>query len=72
MKRFIIYVRKRPLIDVHFVLRILLEYYQSKKHQEFTNLGSLALLLSKEKVANFTFETFLKIFEYNFNYLSMT
>ncbi len=33
MRRFIIYVRKRPLIDVHFVLRILLEYYQSKKHQ---------------------------------------
>jgi len=33
IKRYIVYVRKRPLIDVHFVLRILLEYYQSKKHQ---------------------------------------
>lgn len=33
MKKFIIYIRKRALVDAHFILRILLEYYQSKKAQ---------------------------------------
>jgi hypothetical protein len=31
VKKFVVYIRKRPLIDVHFLLRILLEYYQAKK-----------------------------------------
>ena len=33
IKRFIVYIRKRAVIDAHFILRIFLELYQSKKHQ---------------------------------------
>ena len=72
MKKFIIYIRKRALVDAHFILRILLEYYQSKKAQQFKNIYSLTELFGKDKNTILTFENFFKIFEYNFTYLSLT
>ena len=39
IKRSAEYLRKKQLIDAHFILRLLIEYYQYKKAQNFSLLS---------------------------------
>lgn len=64
--------RKNHLVDAHFVLRLLLEYYQYKKSELFSQLSKTFSPYLKERNINMPFEIFLKIFDYDSFDLTLT
>lgn len=65
LKKIAEHQRRKHLIDAHFVLRLLLEYYQYKKTETFTQIAKTFSSYLKERNTSMSFETFLKIFDYN-------
>jgi len=57
--------RKNQLIDGHYILRLLLEYYQYKKGEAFGQLTKAFAKYAKEFNNHMTFEVYLKIYDYN-------
>ena len=57
--------RKHQLLDGHFILRLLLEYYHFKKGEIFAELSKAFSQYLREFNRSMSFEAYLKIFDYN-------
>lgn len=71
IKRSVEFQRRKQLVDAHFILRLLLEFYQFKKAKIFDVLSKTFSIYTREHNNTMTFEAFLKIFDYNFCELTL-
>lgn len=51
---------------MHFILRLMLEYYQYLKQKEIDKMIKTINTITQNKVVGLNFPDFLKVFEYHF------
>jgi hypothetical protein len=55
LKRAVEFQRRKQLVDAHFILRLLLEYYQFRKNRIFAQLTKTFQSYSRERNGSFSF-----------------
>ena len=65
-------LQKKNVIDGHFVLRLLLEYYHFRKSRLISALSKTFSTSGGHSAKHMDFETFLKLFDYNSFSLTLT
>lgn len=57
---------------MHYLLRIMVEYYQYTKQRLFEKVNSTIDAITQKNKINIDFSDFMKIVDYHFEYMSLT
>lgn len=57
---------------MHYLLRIMLEYYQEVKQNEYKKMVSFLDSVGLAKKTSLSYQEFCRIFDYNFGFLSLS